>query len=464
MAHGEDRRFPFRDGVMKTTIRLLQDHDIGPESYECGEFIAVDSRVAEKLVQDMIAEQKTPEQAAADERKRIEAEQRKEALKKRDEAMSDVTVIGDRADSDPTGGYGEYGFGQFFQDVAKACVRQGRESDKLARWHKRTYSAARQKTALSGYTTVEFDDSQGGYLIPMEYATRLHNVQLQAATIRPRTTFFPMGSNRIAINAVVDEDHTSNLFGGITLYRPGETDQKTSSKATFRQIELTLHKLVGLTRVSDDMIEDSPQSIETLVTTLFGQAIAWQEDQDYLRGTGVNQPLGVIGCPCAIDQAAEPAQAAATVVAGNIVNMWSRMHPMCHKNAVWLCNSDVLPQLYQLGVAVGTGGSVVFTPAGGLSTSPYATLMGRPLIPTEHCSALGTSGDIVLADFTQYATGGKSAGGGPKVASSMHLYFDYDVVAFRFVLRYDGQPLWRAALTPAYGATLSPFITLATRP
>ena len=449
---------------MKTTIRLLQDHDIGPESYECGEFISVDSRVAEKLVQDMIAEQKTPEQAAADERKRIEAEQRKEALKKRDEAMSDVTVIGDRADSDPTGGYGEYGFGKFFQDVAKACVRQGRESDKLARWHKRTYSAARQKTALSGYTTVEFDDSQGGYLIPPEYSTRMHNVQLQSATVRPRATFWPMGSNRISFNAIVDEDHTSNLFGGITLYRPGEAHQKTSSKPTFRQVELTLHKITGLTAASDEMIEDSPQSVETLLTTVFGQAIGWQVDADFLRGTGVGQALGVIGCPAAIDQAIEPAQAAGTVIAANIVKMWARMHPICHKNAVWLCNSDVLPQLYMLGIAVGTGGSVVFTPAGGLSTSPYASLMGRPLIPTEHCSAVGTTGDILLADFTQYAIGGKSGGGAPKVATSTHIYFDYDLVAFRFVLRYDGQPMWRAPLTPAHGATLSPFITLATRP
>ena len=273
-----------------------------------------------------------------------------------------------------------------------------------------------------------------------------------------------MGSNRISFNAVVDEDHTANLFGGITLYRPGEAVQKTSSKPTFRQVELTLHKITGLTGVSDEMIEDSPQSIETLITTVFGQAIGWQEDSDFLRGTGVNMALGVIGCPAAINQAIEPAQAAGTVIAANIVKMWARMHPICHKNAVWLCNSDVLPQLYMLGIAVGTGGSVVFTPAGGLSTSPYASLMGRPLIPTEHCSAVGTTGDILLADFTQYAIGGKAAGGAPKVATSTHIYFDYDLVAFRFVLRYDGQPMWRAPLTPAHGATLSPFITLATRP
>jgi len=448
---------------MKTVIRLLQDYALGDEKCSAGEFIEVDSRVADQLIEDALAEKKTPDEAAAEERKRIEAERRREALSKRDKEFAQVTVLSDRSELDPTGGYGTHGFGAFLKDVAMACKPRGRESDKLERWQ-RKYAGSRTKTMYDGHATVEYDDSQGGYLIPQEYATRLHNVQLETATIRPRATFFPMGTNRLAINAVVDEDHSSSLFGGITLYRPGEAEQKTTSKPTFRQVVLTLHKIVGLTTVSDEMIEDSPQSIETLITSMFGQAVAWQEDDDYINGTGINQALGVANAGCLIAQAAEPAQAANTVIAANIVKMWARMHPICHKNAVWLCNPSVLPQLYQLGIAVGTGGSVVFTPAGGLSTSPYATLMGRPLIPSEHCQALGTQGDILLADFTQYAVGGKASSGAPKVAQSMHIYFDYDLVAFRFVLRYDGQPLWRVALTPQHGNTLSPFVALATRP
>ena len=448
--------------LMRTTIRLLQDHELAGETYNAGDFVEVDARVAGKLVDDLIAEEKTPEQAHEEEKKRIENERRRAAIAQRDNEMSTVRVIGDRADADPTAGYGKYGFGMFVKDVAAACKRNGAESDRLNRWHRRCLNS-RGKTMFSGEATVEYDDSQGGYLIPPEYAARLHNVQIESSTVRPRATFFPMGTNRLAINAVVDEDHSSNLFGGITLYRPGEAEQKTTSKPNFRQVVLTLHKIVGLTTVSDEMIEDSPQSIETLITSLFGQAVAWQEDDDYFNGTGINQALGIINAGCLIAQAAEPAQAAATVVAANIVNMWSRMHPICHKNAVWHCNPSVLPQLYQMGLAVGTGGSVVFTPAGGLSASPYATLMGRPLIPTEHCQALGTQGDIVLCDWTQYAVGGKSSSGAPQVASSMHIYFDYDLTAFRFVLRYDGQPLWRVALTPQHGNTLSPFVALETR-
>ena len=442
---------------MRKTIRLLQDHEIGGQLIGEDQFVEVDETVAKELVELEIAEEKTPELAAEEEKARLKVAKQRKAVDERQTRRADVRVLS--APEAPYAGYGEHGFGIFMRDVAKACGRPAVVSERLGKWQRRCES----KTALTGSTTVEYDDSQGGYLIPQEWSTRLHNVQIEASTIRPRATFFPMGSNRLAINAVVDEDHTSNLFGGISLYRPGEAEQKTSSKATFRQIELTLHKIVGITRVSDEMIEDSPQSIETLITQLFGQAVGWQEDDDFMNGTGIGQPLGVINAPCMIAQAAEPVQAADTVIAQNIVNMWSRLHTMSHRNAVWMCNPTVLPQLYLMGIAVGTGGSVVFTPAGGLSASPYASLMGRPLIPTEHLPTLGDAGDIILADWTQYAIGGKSNSGAPNVESSMHLYFDYDVVAFRFVLRYDGQPMWRAALTPANGTTVGPFVQLAAR-
>jgi len=449
---------------VRSTIHLLQDYTFdNGDNFPEGDFVEVDSRLAKKLIADDIAEAKSPEEEAEQAKESEFQKRHNAALQARNAEMGSVTGIANGEIKDPTGGYGENGMGLFLKDVIQACGPRGVQSERLAKWSKHCDASARTKTLHSGPNTVEYDDSQGGYLIPPEYATRLHNVQLQSAVIRPRAMFVPMGTNRLGINAVVDEDHSASLFGGITLYRPGEAEQKTSSKATFRQVWLTLHKLTGLTAVSDEMIEDSPQSIEAIITNLFGQAMAWQEDRDFIRGTGVNQPLGILNAGCLIPQAAEPAQAAGTVVAENIINMWSRMHPMCHKNAVWLCNSSVLPQLYGMGLAVGTGGSVVFTPAGGLSTSPYAALMGRPLIPTEHCSALGTLGDIFLADFTQYAIGGKSAGGAPKVASSTHIYFDYDLVAFRFVMRYDGQPLWRVALTPANGNTSSPFVTLAAR-
>jgi HK97 family phage major capsid protein len=83
------------------------------------------------------------------------------------------------------------------------------------------------------------------------------------------------------------------------------------------------------------------------------------------------------------------------------------------------------------------------------------------VIPVEYCATLGTVGDLVLADMSQYAVIEK---GGLQQATSIHVAFVTDETAFRAVYRLDGQPKWRTPLTPFKGSnTLSPFVTLATR-
>lgn len=105
---------------------------------------------------------------------------------------------------------------------------------------------------------------------------------------------------------------------------------------------------------------------------------------------------------------------------------------------------------------------MIYLPANGLAGQPYGTLFGRPVIPCESCQTLGTKGDIILADLTEYLYARHVSG--VQAATSIHLKFDYDQTVFRFTIRTDGEPWWPAPLTPAKGSnTLSPFVVLETR-
>jgi HK97 family phage major capsid protein len=141
--------------------------------------------------------------------------------------------------------------------------------------------------------------------------------------------------------------------------------------------------------------------------------------------------------------------------------MWSRLYAPSRPNSVWLINQDVEPELHKMGLETKTpiAGALVYMPPGGLSQAPYGTLMGRPVIPIEVCQTMGTSGDIILADLSQYILIDK---GGLQSASSIHFKFTTDETAFRFVFRVDGQPWWSTALVPFKGTsnTLSPFVVL----
>jgi len=372
----------------------------------------------------------------------------------------DIKVISnpeDRLFEDPKGGFKS--MGHYFRDLIGAGSPHGAESETLSKW---SHSV---KTVME-----EGDLSQGGYLVPEEFRATLMQVALEKSIVSGITgagqaVRVPMATNRVTIPALVDSDHSANYFGGITIYRTEEAAAKASSKPRFGSIGLTLHKLTGLAQVTDELIQDSPISIEAIVRSTFGQAIAFVQDDDFLWGTGANMALGAFnaGNPSLIIQAIEAAQPINTILWQNIVNMWSRLYPAGQSKSIFIANNECFPQLAGMAMAVGAGGGPVWMPAGGISGSPYQTLMGRPLILSEKMQALSTQGDIGLADFSQYLIGEKA--GGIQVATSMHVYFVYDEMAFRFVLRYDGQPWWLAPLTPRRGAaTLSPFVVLAVRP
>jgi len=96
-----------------------------------------------------------------------------------------------------------------------------------------------------------------------------------------------------------------------------------------------------------------------------------------------------------------------------------------------------------------------------LQTISKITLFGRPVVPIEQCSALGSVGDIILADLSQYLLIDK---GGINAASSIHVRFLYDESVFRFIYRVDGQPIWNKPLQPYKGSgTLSPYVALQAR-
>jgi len=371
------------------------------------------------------------------------------AVKEMTAGETTPAAVRDRSEDDARGGFKS--LAHFARDVARASVPGGGASKELASW-----------SAKSAGFMEEGDDAQGGYAVPSEFRDTILKNALESAIVKPRATVIPMATSSVKIPYVNETSQASNVYGGVAIYRGTEGGQITASNPTFGQVELSLHKVTGLVYVSSELLEDSPVSMEPLLTAMFAEAISFQEDDDYINGTGAGMPLGILGAPCTITVDAEGGQAADTIQWANIIKMWSRLHPRSANRAVWLANPDTFPQLATMSQTVGTSEVPVYLPANGAADAPYGTLMGRPLILTKKCQTLGDRGDIVLADFSQYLVGTKARG--LSVAQSIHLRFDYDQTAFRFTLRYDGQPWWPAPLTPKYStATLSPFVTLAER-
>ena len=314
--------------------------------------------------------------------------------------------------------------------------------------------------AVQGMSTAI--GAEGGVSVLPEFSTEILT-RVYSNDIFSRTDNYQVGGNSMTFPKDAEESRvTGSRSGGLRAYWIGEGDPMTGSKPNLGELELKLNKVAVLIYLTEELIQDNSMALESYVNKKVTQELEFVIGDSIINGDGVKKPNGILNSGARVTVAKESGQAANTIVAENILNMWSRLRASARGNAVWFINQDTEPQLHQMSLGVSTaGGQLVYMPPTGLSGSPYATLMGRPVIPTEFNETLGTEGDIILADLNDYVTISK---GGIEQAESMHVEFLTDQMALRFIMRVDGKTWDENPTTPYKGtATQSSFVTLATR-
>lgn len=316
--------------------------------------------------------------------------------------------------------------------------------------------------------------SDGGFAVQSDFVPTMIGSMFDpqnGGEILSRLRRFTVGPNSNGTKMYgIDEKSRQNgqRFGGLQVGWIGEGDPFSATKPKFREIELPLRKLGGLWYATDELIADAAM-LTSYVPQMFQSEMTFVLEDSVLNGFGVASPLGIFNSGALITVPKDPNQAAGTITQNNILNIWMRVTPSARKNGAWYISQDAEGQLYTLFTPVLNGGNVVngianplvsFIPAG-VNGSQYPLLMGKPVIVMEQMAPLGTSGDIMFADMSTYFAVDK---GGLNQASSIHVRFAYDEMAYRFVYRFNGQPLYSTPLTPYRGTnTISPFVTLATR-
>jgi HK97 family phage major capsid protein len=264
----------------------------------------------------------------------------------------------------------------------------------------------------------------------------------------------------VRIPARSDKNHTTSVAGGLTVTRRPETVAGTSSVMSMEQVTLEAHSLFGLAYATEELLIDSPQSFIAILEEGFKEQFVYQLVNERLTGTGVGEYMGVLNAPCLITVTKETGQATKTIVYENVLKM--RAQCWGYSRAIWLANYDTIPQLMLLNQSVGTGGMPIWVPAiGGAKDDVPDRLLGRPIFFTEYAQTLGTAGDLICGNWSQYLEGTLEP---MKSAESIHVRFVNHERAFKFWTRNAGQPWWRVAITPKYStSTLSPFVVLGAR-
>lgn len=292
-----------------------------------------------------------------------------------------------------------------------------------------------------------------GYMLPPAMRQEIWNVVNEVDSLLAEVESEPTASN--SVEFVKDETTPWGATGVQAAWRAEGTQMSASKLATTAET-MKLHELYAFVLATEELLADAPR-LNARLTNKAGQAIRYKLNEAFVNGTGAGQPLGWFTSSAKVSVAKESGQAAATVVAANVAKMYARVINPGQSN--WYVNQDVLPQL--LTMTLGNN-SVYVPPASGFQNAPGGFLFGRPVKFLENCATIGTQGDIQLVNPKGYYAVTK--GSNPEFAESIHLYFDYNVRAFRWIFRANGQPFLSAAISPAKGSTTrSHFVVLDTR-
>lgn len=356
------------------------------------------------------------------------------------------------------------GGGSFARMFPQARGSVSREFNDLGSFAKAVYE--RNPRLFNAATGMgEGVGADGGFYVPVGFYAGLMDGSLQQEAIRPGATVIPMTSSTVVI-PMFDLSNRSTGIATMEGKLTAEGATGTTQKAKVREINLVAKKISVLVPTTIELLQDAPQLFGGLLQQAMQDALAQTLDSWFISGNGAGVPLGILNAPCTVSVAKDVSQVAATLTPTNIAGMVSRLAPGSWARATWIVSPSALAQLFTMQSVVknvaGTenvGGSA----PGFFAVLPDGkfSLCGRPLIVSDRCAALGTVGDIMLCDLSQYLVGIRQ---NAELAVDSSTGFRESEVWFRLNCRIDGQPVQETVITPRVGsATLSPFVTLATR-
>jgi len=285
--------------------------------------------------------------------------------------------------------------------------------------------------------------SQGANLIPQDFRALLLDLAPEPPSILQRATVVPApyGSVQWPVLAQTDADE----FGGITGDWIEEGGEKPDTEAAISQLKISTYEYAAYTEVTNRLLSRSPVQLEALLTRLFRDKVSDALDTAFLVGSGIGQPEGVV---TNVQIRLVGRDAAGTINYTDLVNLEHAVRAYHRARAIWVVQDAGVRALK---LQTDTTGRPLFVPA--LAGGIPDRLLGYPHIDTHRLPALGSRGDIVLGDWSQYIVAMEEE---VVVQRSEHYKFKNNVTAFRVSVVVGGkvaEPRAFAILDNVVGST-----------
>lgn len=298
------------------------------------------------------------------------------------------------------------------------AAKAGRASDE---YKKALLQAMRTNFRQISNVLQEGIDPQGGYLVPDEYDKRLIDILTEENVMRTLGTNITT-SGEHKINIAATKPAAAWIEEGGTL---------TFGDATFDQIILDAHKLHVAIKVTEELLYDNAFNLENYILTQFGKALSNAEEDAFINGTGVGQPLGILA-ETGGAQVGVTTASSTKVTADEIINLVYSLKRPYRKNAVFLANDVCVAELRKL---KDNNGQYLWQPS--LQAGEPDRVLGYKVYTSPYFPVPTAGGTAVaFGDFSYYNIGDR---GTRSFAELKELFAGNGMIGFVAKERVDGK-------------------------
>jgi HK97 family phage major capsid protein len=325
------------------------------------------------------------------------------------------------------------------------------------------------RTFIASAAMGERVDTEGGFLVPERLRSQVLSY-MTAAVVRPQAMVLPMSSLRLPVPLLDNPSQASSAqaLGGMTFAFTEEGAAIANSTPGFGRVILEARKAAALMTVPNELADDAAGAFGDFLARVIAKGYAWVEDDYFIgtNGTGVGCPQSLINAPCAVSVTRN---ASSKVQQVDLAAMFKALHPAAkmsgytpgYTNVRWLLSASAMDQILELYLAIGTptnqavASSDWFQAGDGDRIGP--SLLGLPVTVTDHQPAVGSRGDVTLADLSQYLIGDRQVMTVERASESL---FANDESYFRVRALVDGRYWVQSSSTTEAGQTVSPVVVL----
>jgi HK97 family phage major capsid protein len=161
------------------------------------------------------------------------------------------------------------------------AIAGGRNADGAAKFARDNWNDAEMTKALEASVTTA-----GGVLVPTEFSTDIIELLAERAIFRSMNpVILPMMTGSMTI---------PKITGGATASYIGESQNLPKTEQAFGQVAFQWKKLAALVPMSNDLLRFETVGADTMVRDDVVAAIAWAEDNAFLRNMGTQfAPKGI---------------------------------------------------------------------------------------------------------------------------------------------------------------------------